>query len=355
MNDSILAIIVGGIIGFIFIVLPALIIRAVYRRTRAAKEKKLLEPQAMSTQQEPPLEHKPTSQRRSVATLIVMTLLTVIWGLMVGFTVGVFSHLIYIVFLIPVVMGINSGKVVVEVIQRAKVRATAQLVLVSVLSAVVMYGTFHYTRYLGFQLKASMEIFSGFSEATETENLEATRLFLDYALEEETGYSGFPGYMLYEARQGATIGRLFRSSSINLGPLLIWLYWLMEFGIILGVTIQKGKKVIGRSFCESCGNWYSGEKHLGGTTVANEHLLLDLIKQKDFIELGKLLEKNAELPSTEIYFQGCEVCNGSESQLIVRRAFQGTKGILQFTDASQTILQPKDSVLLRNQLKLIQN
>jgi hypothetical protein len=352
MNDSILAIIMGSMLGFLCIGLPAIIVRAVYlRRTRAAKEKNLLEPQTMNMPQESPLTQKPTSLRRSIVTFIVMTLLIIIWGLMVGFAVGVFSHLIYIVFLIPVVMGINNGKMIVDVIQRAKVRTTAQLVLLSILSAVVMYGSFHYTRYLGFQLKASMEIFSGLSEAMETENLQATRLFLDYALEEETGHSGFPGYILYEARQGVAIGRLFRSSSVNLGPLLTWLYWLMEFGIILGLTFQKGKKAMGASFCEACGNWYGGEKHLGGTTAANEHLLLNLIKQKDFIELGKLLEKNAELPSTEVYFQGCQVCGSSQSQLIVRRASQGAKGILHFTDSSQTILQPRDSVLLLNQTR----
>jgi hypothetical protein len=195
-----------------------------------------------------------------------------------------------------------------------------------------------------------MEIFSGLSEATEEENLQVTHAFLDYALEEETGHSGFLGYILYEAKEGATIGRLFRSSSINLGPVLTWLYWLLEFGIILGVTIQKGKKVIGMSFCEACGNWYGSEKHLGGTASANEAFLLDLIRQKDFTGLGTLIEKNAELPSLEVYFQGCQVCGKSQSQLVVRRAFQSGKGGLQFTNAAQTILQPNESVLLLNQL-----
>ena len=63
---------------------------------------------------------------------------------------------------------------------------------------------------------------------------------------------------------------------------------------------------MGTAFCKSCGNWYGKERHLGGTALANETFLLDLIKQKDFIELGKLMDKNAELPSLEVYFQGCE-------------------------------------------------
>jgi hypothetical protein len=350
MNDTILAIIVGGTIGFIFIVLPVIIARKIYLKLRESKEKARLDVQASSTQQESPVAHKPESPRRSVATLIVMTLLMVVWGLMVGFTVGVFSQLIPVVFLYPVVMAINSGKTIVEALQRTKVRKISQLLLLSLLSAVTMYGTYHYCRYLGFQLQASVEIFEGLSEATEGENLGVTKMFLDYALEEETGHSGFLGYMLYEAKQGVSIGRLSRSSSLNLGPVLTWLYWLMEFGIILGVTIQKGKKVIGMSFCEACGNWYGTEKHLGGTASANESILLDLIRQKDFSGLGTLIEKNAEVPSLEVYFQGCQVCRKSPSQLVVRHAFQNGKGALQFKDAAQTILQPNESALLLNQL-----
>lgn len=349
MNDSILAIIVGVIFGTIVFVLPAFIARKVYLKFRAAREKKRLETQSGRTQEEPFVADKVASPRQSVATLIVITLLVMVWALMVGFTVGVFSHLIYIVFLFPLVMGINSGKMVVDAAQRAKVRTASQLILLSLLSAVMIYGTFHYSRYLGFQLKASMEIFSGLDEATEAENLQVTKAFLDYALEEETGHSGFLGYMLYEAKEGATIGRLFRSSSFNLGPVLTWLYWLMEFGIILGVTIQKAKKVMNTSFCESCGNWYGREKHLGGTASANESYLLDLIQQKDFAGLGTLIERNAEIPSLEVYFQGCQVCGKSQSQLVVRRAFQSTKGALQFTDAAQTALQPNESLLLLNQ------
>jgi hypothetical protein len=350
MNESLLAIIVGGMIGFIFIGLPAILIRAVYRRLLAAKEKTRIEAPIINTQQEPSPSPTPLSKQRTALTLIVMALLMVVWGLMIGFTVGVFSHLIYIVFLVPLVMGINNGKMIVDAIQRAKIRTTSQLVFLSVLSAVAMYGMFHYTRYLGFQIKASMEIFSGLDEATEQENLQVTNTILDHVWEEETGHSGFFGYILYEAKEGATIGRLFRSNSFNLGAVLTWLYWLMEFGIILGVTLQKGKKAMGRSFCEACGNWHGSEKHLGGTAFANESVLLNLIQQKDFTGLGTLIEKTAELPSLEVYFQGCQVCGKSQSQLVVRHASQNAKGRLQFTDAAQTSLQPNESVLLLSQL-----
>ena len=352
MNEETLIAITGIMLVIVFtlpfIAIP-IIVYKVYQKNRAAKERKRHEEQGASAQNETTLAHQPSTPRGSVATLIVMSLLAIIWSLMVGFVVGVFSHLIYIVFLIPLVMGLNNGKMIVEVIQKAKIRTFLHLVVLSAISAIVMYGTFHYTRYLGFQIQASLEIYSGFSEALKEENLRLASTFVNYALEEETGHSGFLGYMLYRASEGVSIGRLSRSSGLNMGPALTLLYWLTEFGIIFGLTIQKGRTLIGASFCESCGNWYGMEKHLGGTASANESFLLDLIRQKDFSELGKLIEQNAEVPSLEVYFQGCQVCGKSPSQLVVRHAFQSAKGTLQFTDAAQTVLQPTESALLLNQ------
>ena len=348
MNESILAIFIGGLFGTVVFVLPALIIRAVYRKRQAAKEKARLESQPQTMQEESSLRETSSSQQ-GLMSLVLFSLLVIVWGVMTGFVVGVFSHLLYIVFVFALAMGINGGRMIVDVMQRGKFRQTSQLLFLSLLSAVSMYAAFHYTRYLGFQVQASLEIYSDFSEATDVENLAITRAFLDYALEEETGHPGFLGYLLYRANEGVSIGRLARSSSLNLGPVLTWLYWLLELGIIFGVTIQKGRKVTSARVCEACGSPYGGEKHLGGTTSANEPLVLELIRQKDFAGLGTLMEKNADLPSIEVYFQGCNVCGKSPSQLVVRHAFQSAKGDLRFRDGLQTILPPAESAQLLSQ------
>ena len=310
-----------------------------------------IEAQTEQAQKGSSLPTRAASPRRAALIFTGICLLVIVYGIMTGFVVGVFSQLIYIVIVFPVVMGINSGKLIADVAHRAKVQKTSQLIFFSLLAAVAMYGTFHYCRYVGLQVRTSLEIFPGLSQAMDEKNLGTAKALVDYALEEETGYSGFIGYMLYRANEGVSIGRLFRSSSLNLGPALTWLYWTMEFGIILGVTFHMGRNRTGTAFCESCGSRYGGEKHLGGTARANETFLLDLIKQKDFSGLGQLMESNADLPSLEVYFQGCQVCNQSHSHLVLRHAFLGRGGRVQFTDASKILLQPEESGLLLSQLK----
>ena len=84
--------------------------------------------------------------------------------------------------------------------------------------------------------------------------------------------------------------------------------------------------------------------------MANESVLMELIRQKDFAGLRTLMEPNAELPSLEVYFQGCSTCGKSPSHVVVRRVSQNAKGKLQFNDALQTFLQPTESTLLLRQL-----
>lgn len=357
MNETMIDI--WGIIALISLASPligllAIIAYKVYRKFRPSKEKARIERQPERALDEPSLPHNPSGPQRAIVEFIAVTFLIVCAGALTGVIAALLSYLMYILFVFPLVMGVASGGLIIGAIWMGKLRKISQLIFLSLLAAITLYGTYHYTRYIGLQVQTSLEMFPGFSQATEDKNLQAAKAFVDDALEEETGYSGFVGYMLFKAKEGVSIGRFYQSNRLKLGPTFTWLYWTMEFGIILWITIRMGKK-FAASLCEFCGNLYGSEKHLGGTTNANESLILDLIKQRDFIELGKLIEENAELPSLELYFRGCNVCNKSHSHLALRQVFQGPRGRLQFTDRSKTVLQPQDKTLLLSQLKFIGN
>ncbi len=355
MNKEFLEIITLFIFASPFIALVVIVGYKVYRKFRPARKETHLEKQPERSLERQYMPYKPESTPKVIFNFVTIMILTVLAGLILGITFAVIGSFFYIVFIFPLVMGFAGSRILADAIHRAKIRRTDQVILLSLLMAITIYGTYHYGRYVVFQVRTSLEMFPSLSAATEDKNLKVTKAIVDYALEQDTGHSGFIGYMLFRAKEGVTIGRFYRSSRLNLGPILTWFYWMLEFGIVLWIPISTGKKLIGMPFCETCGNWYGKEKHLGGTNRANETILLDLIKQKDFIQLGKLIEKNAELPSVEMYLQSCEICNKSNSHLVVRRAFRGSKGGLQFSDELQTVLQTRDSTQLLNQLRFIEN
>jgi hypothetical protein len=138
---------------------------------------------------------------------------------------------------------------------------------------------------------------------------------------------------------------------VNLDPILSWLYWLLELGIIFWVAMSVAKTAAQVPVCEVCGSRLGKEKHLGGTTPANELLLLDLIHSRQFVQLGKLIEKNENLPSMELYMQRCEACEKGNSYVTIRRASRNPKGGVQLTNVQNVTLNPMDSVLFSQELK----
>lgn len=346
-TDSLCAVAVGFILGLPFIAL-AIIIR--FKKSR--KSQSLGKETGIAKRSKPLKQVGPV---RAVFNSILATAIVALGGALIGIVTGLVSSFIYIVFLFPLVMGYAGGQVLAGAIRLARIRKTYPLILMSLLAAVAIYGTFHYGKYVSLQIGMSLEMFHGLTPALDDENFPVARAVVDYALQEETGHSGFIGYMLLRANEGISIGRFYSSRRVNLSSALTWLYWILEFGIILGVTFSMGRRLSSKPFCESCGNWYDGEKHLGGTAAANESSVLDLIRQKGFVELGELLEENAEVPSVEMYLEGCRECDKGPSRLIVRRASLDPKGRLQFTDASQTVLPPGEGAQLLDQIKPIRN
>jgi hypothetical protein len=215
-----------------------------------------------------------------------------------------------------------------------------------VLVAATIYGIYHFSKYVSFRVAALVELTPKLAKVSNENKAKASDFLIDYALIKATGHSGFLGYMLYRAQQGVSIGRFYSGNGLNLGPIFTWVYWMLEFGIIFGVAMMMGKKTSEGPICESCGRWYEPEEHLGGTSILNESLLLDLLHRRDFAELGKLVEKNATIPSTEMYIRRCKYCGKGNAFITIQRASQNTNGRLQLLDVTSLTLQPSDSRLL---------
>lgn len=289
---------------------------------------------------------------KTVMLLAGAALVLLVGALITGMAAALIGSFIYITLLSPLLMGFAGGNTVRAAMTLSKTRQANILIAASILTAALLYGTYHYGRYVALQVQMSHEIFSGLTEVTTAGNLQVAKAFVDYALEQETGRSGFVGYMLFKAGEGVSIGRFYSQNRLQFGPALTWLYWALELGIISWVATGMARAQARKPFCESCGNLYARETHVGGTVPANEPLLLSSLQQRDFGGLGILLERNADLPGTELYLQRCDTCQTGSSHLTVRRAFRNSTGSLRFTDVSKITLPAGEATRFLQQSRL---
>jgi hypothetical protein len=287
------------------------------------------------------------SRKTNILALLPAVLILVIGGGLVGMAAGLVGSFFYLAIVFPIGMGF-AGMWVAEAAARAgRVREKSRVLVVFVLTALVLYGAFHYSRYLVFQAGSWLALSK---EGGAQMDMALARALTNYALRQETGHAGFFGYLLLRAKDGVSIGRFYSQNRLALTGFLVWLYWAVEFGLILWIMQGGVKDYLRVPVCETCGRRLGREHHLGGTTPANEPLLLDLLGRHDLAGLGGLLVKDAGLPSVELYMRKCDRCGQSTSVLTVRRARLGTRGVV-LSDVSKATLPAQEGTLFLQQLR----
>jgi hypothetical protein len=182
-----------------------------------------------------------TSDSKAIILFLGAILILVIGGAMAGIATAAVGAFFYTVFIFPLGMGLAGGSVLLAAMQLAKIQRTSLLIFMSLLVAVPLYGAFHYGGYIALQVQTSREMFSGLTPAMKDENLKAARTIIESAIEQETGQRGLVGYMLFKAEEGIPLGRFYSSNRVHLDPVLTWAYWVLEFGIILGIVRMMGR------------------------------------------------------------------------------------------------------------------
>lgn len=288
---------------------------------------------------------------RKIFSDIGFLFLSICGGILTGAIFGIIGSFIYLIIVFPVLMGVIGGNIITGNVKFTKTRSVFLVTLSSVLTVIALYITFHYMRYTGFWVSGALQAFGVFSK----ESFEAGKVVVNYVLKEETGYSGFIGYMLYKAQQGVSIGRLFRSNSLNLGPIFTWIYWLIEAGVIGFLTINNGKQILKKRFCGHCNSWYTEKEHIGGAPISKEMEILNSIKQKDFASVGAVLEENSESPNLEFYLQNCsKSCEKGDSFLSVTLV-NFLKGRMISKDISEITMKPIEKKLFMQEMKFLRN
>ena len=277
---------------------------------------------------------------------IIFLFLSIFGGLTIGVVFGIIAPFIYLIILFPIIMGFAAGNVITENIQYTKIRNKYFVLFSSVLIVLTLYISFHFISYKALSAVTVFQVAGDFSD----KSLEIGKNIFEYTIKQETGYSGFLGYILLKAQQGVSIGKIFSSNKLNLGPIFTWLYWLIEIGVICFITINVSKQALKKPFCEFCNSWYEENKYIGSVHNAQQAEFLDQIERKDFANTGAMLVENAESPSLELHLQYCNSCDQSDAFLkITSEKF--IDGRLVINELSKITLKSQELDLLLEGIK----
>jgi hypothetical protein len=158
-------------------------------------------------------------------------------GSVIGLLASIISNFIYIHLLFPIAFGLAGMLILVGALGKFKIRGKLPEISLALLMALTIYGAYHYANYQTFRFVLASQMNEQIANETGEPQSEVADIFVDYALEEETGHTGLPGYFLYRAEEGVSIGRWYSQNKTNLGPYLSWVYWLVELAIITFMTV----------------------------------------------------------------------------------------------------------------------
>jgi hypothetical protein len=294
-------------------------------------------------------EHGKLNQGGTFFSNLIFILLSILGGLFVGFIGGTVSSFVYPVIIFPILMGFVEGKMIKDNIKYTKTRDSSLIITTAILMAVLLFSMAFYTRFLGLYVKSALTL-GGMSDV----NLQAAKHIVNYVFEEQTGRTGFIGYILLNVNEGIFVARMFRNNEPVLVPIFTWLYWLLELGVIAFISVHISKETLKQAFCENCNTWYGGREHIGGAPLTKELEIRNFIKLHDYAALGNILEENVDVPGLEFYLQACATCEKSASFLTLTKT--GMKnGRLAFTDLLTVTLTPHENILLGEAIKFHEN
>jgi hypothetical protein len=259
------------------------------------------------------------SGHTSLIGLLLLVLTTILGGAVLGVVVALVGHYIYLVLLFPAIMGMVGGALIAAVVQRGDVHSPLLAGLFGILISLVAYGTYRYGEYYDAQRQFLEGLKERYGQVTEAGAAHA----LDQYLLDETGSTGFIGFVLNDAKQGVTISKTGSSSSgsdMTFSGTGAWVYWGVELLIIVGIAALIARSAAAEPYCEDCQSWYGKERWIGNIDKKLVKDVKTALKAGDFGKVRAVLAfSEIPLPRLVLTFRRCEHCTTTRPLVIVRQ------------------------------------
>ncbi len=277
--------------------------------------------------------YRPSNRVSALGTLFLL-LMVLCGGLVLGGIAFALSRILWLIVVFPIGFGLIGGIVLGFVISKQKIRFPALALMAGIAMGAVIFGVFQYGDYFTFQSEMRQIL----SEQENIQDVSMQNQAIDFLVKNETGYSGFFGYIKLMAQEGVSIGK-FGQSQITLNEPLTWAYWLIELSLIAGTAAIIAREAGKKPFCESCQEWYKGGEHLGSVPNAQGQQFLAYLEGGNFRQASALVvEGSTSFPSLEVYLQRCRHQEAHPSIFVVRETSVDAKGKTQFKDIVESVV-----------------
>ncbi|MCA6595838.1 MAG: hypothetical protein IM539_05845 [Pseudanabaena sp. M046S1SP1A06QC] len=249
---------------------------------------------------------------QGIAILAVSSLVS---GIAIGSATAFISKFIYFIVLFPLGMGFGTGALLGFAVKKVKIRNPLIALGLGVFGGVVTYGSLMYGQYINFQQEAERIIQNEYSFTDKKQIADQ----VNAVIQQETGDSGFVGFLKFSAKQGTGISR--GSSKLKLDETFTYLLWLIELGIVgfLAASIPFG--AASEPFNEDGNDWYGEKQRIGSAKEESKDDLIQLLNVDDIAGAAALLSSQAEtlfeMPRIDVYVRTCASAVNSDSVITV--------------------------------------
>ncbi|NMF58187.1 hypothetical protein [Pseudanabaena yagii] len=245
--------------------------------------------------------------------IAILAASSLVSGVAIGSATAFISKFIYFIVLFPLGMGFGTGALLGVAVKKGKIRNPSIALGLGILSGVVAYGSLMYGQYINFQQETERIMQSEYSLTDKKQVADQ----INAVLQQETGDSGFVGFLKFSAKQGTSISR--GSSKLKLNDTFTYLLWLIELGIVgfLAASIPFG--AASEPFNEDGNDWYGEKQRIGSATEDSKDELIRLLNIDDIAGVSALLSSQADLPlpRIDVYGRTCGAASNSDSVITV--------------------------------------
>lgn len=234
-------------------------------------------------------------------------------AVLVGGIVHLVGRLIYLILLFPIGMG-GIGFIINSVlIKQSKNRNLILGILCGLVIGLTIYGSYHFFDYLQFRSELVNEWMAS-DNVSDPVFIGEYEEYFDFLLQEETGQSGFFGYLVFTAQEGIEIGRAVGSGGgTNIGDVGTYIYYIIEIIIVMGAAAAAGF-LVGDNYCENCDKWYD-EQLTAELPLDTQDAAMAALESGNFSELMELLNPQDDVPYLKITTDSCASCNSAPSEV----------------------------------------